>query len=54
MSTGHVKQEPLLYEDPVEGKESVFDKKNEPTVSNPKMYLKPLIDFFFFSVVLPC
>ncbi|KAK0145524.1 Lysine-specific demethylase 5B [Merluccius polli] len=32
MSAGHVKQEPVLYEDPVEEKESVLDKKNEPKV----------------------
>ncbi|KAG7280489.1 hypothetical protein CRUP_022018 [Coryphaenoides rupestris] len=31
MSAGHVKQEPVVYEDLVEEKESVLDKKNEPT-----------------------
>jgi len=40
MSAGHVKQEPVVYEDLVEEKESVLDKKNEPTVSKPRMYLK--------------
>ncbi|KAJ3602372.1 hypothetical protein NHX12_030129, partial [Muraenolepis orangiensis] len=32
MSAGHVKKEPVLYEDPVEEKESALDKKNEPMV----------------------
>lgn len=49
MSSGHVKQEPVVYEDLVEEKESVLDKKNEPSVSKPRMYMKRLFFIFYYT-----